>query len=98
MLRVDDGESSLALDEHVALNFPGRLSHLECTGSTKVNRRIVAENNATQSNESQKQRAIKQSYDFAISGFKSRYEIRISASYFSNFTLINAYGAELSLD
>lgn len=46
---VDDGESSLSptCGEHIALNFPGRLSHLECTGSTKVNRRLVAENNVT---------------------------------------------------
>lgn len=54
--RECDGESSLALDEHVALNFPGRLSPLECTGSTKVNRKLVAENNAAESNAPQKQR------------------------------------------
>lgn len=32
-------ESSFSTKKHVASNFPGRLSHLERTGSTKVNRR-----------------------------------------------------------
>lgn len=57
---VDDGESSLALDEHVALNFPGRLSHLECTGSTKVNRRKQSQKITRRSQTSHKINTIKQ--------------------------------------
>lgn len=57
---VDDGESSLALDEHVALNFPGRLSHLECTGSTKVNRRKQSRKITRRSQTSHKINTIKQ--------------------------------------
>lgn len=47
LLRVDDGESSLALDEHVVLNFPGRLSD---TSSVQGQQRLTveqSENNAT---------------------------------------------------
>lgn len=68
---VDDGESPAPLPPSLSLsrltrrlNFPGRPNHLECTGSTKVNRRLLAENKATRLDQtSYENRTSKQSRD-----------------------------------
>lgn len=91
VLRVGDGESFLALDEHVALNFPGRLSHLECTGSTKVNHRTRKITRRSQT--SHKSSTIKQSCNCNFretkvefcSVYKWRWDLHFNSFFFPRY-------------